>query len=326
MFIEGFQMPITHREEIQQMILAARLYYEDGLTQEEVSSQMGISRPTASRLLQKAKEEGIVQISISDPFTTDKSLADQLVKQCGIEAAIVVPAIQNRPELSIKRLGLAAARFLEQTLKPDDILGVGWGRTLHTVSQSLDPTKRDLLAIPLIGGLGQISPNFQVHEITRSIAEAFGAEWKQFYVPALVSDENTRDILHQTKDVKDLAELWGRMTTALVGIGNADFDAEVQMLFANYLDENTRGRLRAGGAVGDICMRFFDINGNAVDGLIGVTGIELEQLRNVQRVIAVAGGTEKAEAILGAVKGKYIQVLITDDRAAERILSIIRSS
>jgi deoxyribonucleoside regulator len=319
-------MQQSKREEIQQMVLAARFYYEDGLTQEDVARELGISRPTVSRLLQKAKEEGIVQITISEPFATNESLADQLANRCGLQAAIVVPAVHKRPELSLKRLGQAAARFLEQTLKPDDILGIGWGRTLHTVSQSLAPTKRPLLAVPLLGGLDQISPNFQVHEITRSIAEAFGGAWKQFYVPALVSDESTRANLHQTKDVRGLVEIWDTMTTALVGIGNVDFDAEMQMLFAHYLDEKTRARLQAGGAVGDICMRFFDINGNPVDGLVGVTGIGLIQLRRVQRVIAVAGGPEKAEAILGAAHGKYIQELITDDRTAERILSIIRSS
>ncbi len=150
-----------------------------------------------------------------------------------------------------------------------------------------------------MGGLGQISPNFQVHEITRSIAEAFGGTWKQLYVPALVRDESTSINLHQTKDVKDLVEIWGTMTTALVGIGNFDFDAEMEMLFANYLDEKARSRLQAGAAVGDICMRFFDNNGDPVEGLIGATGIELGQIRGVQRVIAVAGGIEKAEAILG---------------------------
>lgn len=319
-------MPKNQREEIQQMILAARLYYEDGLTQEDVARELGISRPTVSRLFQKAKEEGIVQISISDPFSTDEALADQIIKNCGLQAAVIVPILPRRPDLSVKRLGLAAAHFLEETLKPDDILGVGWGRTLFAVSQSLTPTiKKDLLAVPLLGGLGQISPNFQVHEITRSIAEAFGGSWRQLYAPALVHDENTIAQLYQTKDVRDLVEIWDRMNTALVGIGNFDFDAEMKMLFANYLDENTRFCLHAGAAVGDICMRFFDINGNPVDGLIGATGIELAQIRRIQNVIAVAGGPEKAEAILGAIHGKYIKVLITDDLTAKRILSISRS-
>ncbi len=143
-------MQQSQREEIQQMIQAARFYYEDGLTQESIARELGISRPTISRLLQKAKDDGIVQISISDPFSTDEALADQIVKNCGLQAAIIVPSLTGRNDLSVKRLGLAAAHYLEQTLKSDDILGVGWGRTLHAVSQSLAPTiKKELLAVPL---------------------------------------------------------------------------------------------------------------------------------------------------------------------------------
>ncbi|GAP12396.1 transcriptional regulator, contains sigma factor-related N-terminal domain [Longilinea arvoryzae] len=320
-------MPSSPREEIQQMVLVARFYYEDGLTQEDVARELKISRPTVSRLLQRAREEGIVQIAISDPFFTDEALGAEIARSCGLQAAIVIPAVDRRPELSLKRLGLAAARYLEQTLKSDDVLGVGWGRTLYAVSQSLAPTvKKDFLAVPLLGGLGQISPNFQVHEITRAIAEAFGGSWKQLYVPALVRDEMTKANLLQTKDLLDVVETWGTMTKALVGIGNFSFDVEMQMLFASYLDEKTRSHLQAGGAVGDICVRFFDIQGNPVEGLVGATGIELEQLRRVQQVIGVAGGVDKAEAILGAVRGKYIQVLITDDLTAKKILSMTRSS
>jgi len=319
-------MQQNQRKEIQQMILAARLYYEEGITQEDVSRQLGISRPTTSRLLQKAKEEGIVQISINDPFSNDEDLGDQLVKEFGLQAAIIVPALANKPELNLKQLGLATAQYLEQTLKEDDILGVGWGRTLYTVSQSIVPTvKKDFIAVPLLGGLGQINPNFQVHEITRSIAEAFSGQWKQLYVPALVHDEETCMNLRQTNEFSDVAEIWKTMTTTLVGIGNIDFDTEMRMLFASYLDEETRTRLQTGGAVGDICMRFFDINGAPVEGLIGATGIELEQIHRIQKVIAVAGGPEKAEAILGAIHGGYIHVLITDTLTAEKILSLSRS-
>lgn len=315
----------SSRNEILQMTLAARLYYEDGITQEAIAREMGISRPTVSRLLQRAKDEGIVQITILEPFASDEQLSYEMQTTFGLQAAIVVPSIPNRPDLSLKRLGSAAARYLEQELAPNEIIGVGWGRTLHTVGQSLNPTpKKDLLAVPLLGGLGQISPNFQVHAITRSIAEAFSGDWKQLYVPALVGDESLRASLLHSSDMQELVGIWNSMTSALVGIGNVDFDAEMQMLFAHYLDESARTRLRSGGAVGDICMRFFDIQGRPVDGLSGVISIPFEQLRRVKKVIAVAGDAQKAEAILGALHGNWIQVLITNDQAAKRILSIKR--
>jgi deoxyribonucleoside regulator len=325
---ERIPMSTNQREELRQMTLVARLYYEDQQTQESIAHQLGVSRPIVSRLLQRAREEGIVQISIVDPFDTDEVIANQLIECCNLQTAIVVPGNPDRPDLTLKRIGLAASRYLEQTLLANDIIGVGWGRTLHNVIQALTPTpNRNLTVVPLLGGLGQISPNFQVHEITRTIAEVFGGSWKQLYIPAIISDEATRATLYRSLDIQELVKIWKTMTVALVGIGNVDFDAEMQMLFANYLDENTRSRLRAGGAVGDICMRFFDIDGHPLsDGLRGVTGIELEQLRRIPRVVAAACGVAKAEAILGALHGKYINVLITDDIAAKRILTLTRRS
>jgi DNA-binding transcriptional regulator LsrR (DeoR family) len=116
---------------------------------------------------------------------------------------------------------------------------------------------------------------------------------------------------------------WGRLTAAVVGLGTADVDAEVRMLFADYLDEGTQGRLRSAGAAGDICMRFYDGDGQPIaDGLRGIVGVELEQLRQAPKVIAVAGGADKARSILGALRGGYVDVLITDEAAARRILAL----
>ena len=315
------------RDELKQMALAAHLYYEEGQTQDEVCRTIGLSRPTVSRLLRRAKEEGIVQIRIRDPFVLDEQLAGEIVQAFGIQSALVAPAIPGRPDLSLKWLGLVAARYLEQHIQANEVIGVGWGRTLSTVSQSLSDMPKDgVRTVPLLGGLGQISPNFQVHEITRAIATAFNGEWTQVYIPALVDNESLLQSLVHSPDFQKLVESWSEVTTALVGIGNLDFDAEMQVLFAKYLDAATRNQLAREGAIGDICMRFFDIQGNPVDGLPGVTGISLNQIRAIKRVIAVAGGIHKTQAILGALKGGWIQVLITDDLTARQILLLSRSA
>lgn len=313
------------REEVQQMILAARLYYEEGRTQAEVASELGVSRPTVSRLLQRARENGIVRISISDPFATDEALAQDLRRATGLAEVIVLPGSTTTRRLTRRRLGLAAALFLEEALHPGDLVGVGWGRTLYAVTQALDYSpKEGLRAVPLLGGLTQIAPSFQVHEITRRIAEAFGGTWRPFYAPAIVEDPRAHASLMQSEDVQAVAREWLEMSLALVGIGNVAFVSEVEMLFAEYLDQRTKSRLREAGAVGDICMRFYDENGNPVeDGVRGVIGVELEVLRNRPRVVAVAGGEEKAEAILGAIRGGYVKTLITDEAAARGVLDLM---
>ncbi len=316
------------RHQLQQIALAARLYYEERKTQDEIARHLGLSRPKISRLLQLARDEGIVQITIRDPFTTDTKLSAALCQATRLSRAVVVPGNTADTELTRSRLGQAAARLLDKTVRAKDVLGVGWGRTLHAVAASLEGRPRNgLLAVPLLGSLGQIAPSFQVHELTRQIAEAFSGMWRQLYVPAIVDNDDSRAALSASRDVKPVMDDWARLTIALVGIGNVDFDSEMQMLFASYLDDATQRRLRAADAVGDICMRFFDSAGRPIrEGLHGVISVELEQLRRTPKVIAVAGGAEKAAAILGAVRGGYIDLLVTDEAAARAILDLVESA
>jgi DNA-binding transcriptional regulator LsrR (DeoR family) len=306
--------------------MAAHLYYEDGRTQEQVAKAMKVSRPTVSRLLTRAREEGIVTIIVRDPFNTDQELADELCRLTGLHEAIITPAVPDAPDLNLKRLGISAARYLERVIKPQDIVGVGWGRTLYAVVQSLQPQViSDVTLVPLTGGLGQVSPHFQVNELIRNMSRSFPGTAHQLFLPAIVQHEETKASLLASEDSQAITEMWQNVTAALVGIGNVDFETEMSMLFVNYLDEATRRRLRSAGAVGDICMHFFDRKGKPVkDGLHGVISISLKQLRQVPKVIAVARGPSKAQAILGAIRGGYVHTLLTDDLTAEAILSPLR--
>ncbi len=321
-------MPNINREELKQMTLAARLYYEDRRTQEEVSKELGVSRPIVSRLLQKARDTGIVQININDPFATNHELAKSLMALTDLEKVIVVSAQGLAQDLIQQLLGLAAAQYLEESLKSGDVLGVGWGRTLNRVVESLDSKSiPNIEVLPLLGGFGQISPNFQVHEMTRRIAESFKGSWQPLYAPALSADEDALANLIHTPDVQNIMNKWKALSVALVGIGNVDFDAEMQSIFASYLDPQTRQHLTDANAVGDICVRFFDIHGQPIENVLkGVLGIELESITKVPRVIGVAGGIEKADAILGAVQGGYLKELITDDSAALQIITYLENN
>ena len=317
---------ITQREELQQMVAVAHLYYEEGHTQQEIATAMGLSRPTVSRLLTRAREEQIVTITVVDPFNNNQNLADQLCSKTGPKEALITPAIPNAPDLNLKRVGISAARYIEKKIKPQDVLGVGWGRTLYSVAQSLQPQSTvDVTLAPLTGGLGQISPHFQVNELIRIFSKNFKGSPHQLFLPAIVEDEETKSNLMESDDSRLITGIWDDLTIALVGIGTVDFESELSMLFVNYLDMETRQRLLAADAAGDICMRFFDRNGRAIaDGIRGVIGISLEQLCRVPNVIAVSSGSNKAQAILSAIKGKIIQTLITDDLTAQSILTLLK--
>lgn len=306
------------------MLQAARLYYEQNHTQDQVARALKTSRPMVSRLLQQARTEGIVQIKIIDPSARHNSLEKQLLAQFHLTDVIIVAAEGDSDDLVRRRIGQAAARYLERSLQNGDVVGLGWGRTLYEVVNALEPhRKARITAVPLIGGLGQIAPVFQVHELTRLLAEAFGGTWQNFYVPALVESDEIAASLLRSADGKQVTALWQGLNVALVGIGNVDLGAEMQMLFVNYLDAQTQGRLHDANAVGDICVRFFDIKGKLCsEAMRGIVGISVEQLRKTRRVIGVAGGIAKAEAILGALRGRFVSVLVTDESAARRVLEL----
>ena len=314
------------RQQNQQLMLqAAQLYYEQNHTQDQIARALKTSRPMISRLLQQARAEGIVQIKIVDPSARHSALEKEMLAKFHLSDVMVVAAEGDTADLTRRRIGQTAARYLERTLQNGDVVGIGWGRSLYEMVNNLEPKRKARITVaPLIGGLGQIAPVFQVHELTRLLAEAFGGTWLNFYTPALVeSDEMAATLLHSA-DGKQVTALWQHLSVAVVGIGNVDLGNEMQMLFVNYLDAEAQKRLGDAKAVGDICVRFFDIKGKpCTEAMRGIVGISLEQLRRkTRRVVGIAGGIAKAEAILGALRGRHINVLVTDEPAAQRVLEL----
>ncbi|MBW7881295.1 MAG: sugar-binding transcriptional regulator [Caldilineaceae bacterium] len=318
---------MTTFQQLQLMHLVAELYYTANRTQDEIAAELSISRQKVSRLLAQARDEGIVQITINDPFSIMPALSSAIREALGLTTVIVTPG-KDRSQAQIrKHLGYAAARYLETGVQVGDMVGIGWGRTLSEVVHSLRAGgDRALTVVPLLGGLSQISPGFQVHELARILSDKFGGVWKPFYVPAIVEHEDICRSLYRSNDVRQMVQSWDNLTVVLVGIGNVDLGPDVRMLFADYMDDKRMAHLHSLRAVGDICMRFFDIEGKPIpDGLPGVVGIDLEQLRRAKLRIGVAGGAEKTDAILGAVRGGYINALITDESAALQILERLDS-
>ncbi|HEY68512.1 MAG TPA: sugar-binding transcriptional regulator [Thermoflexia bacterium] len=307
--------------ELQTMLRAARLYYEDGLTQQQVADELGVSRPKVSRLLTRARAEGIVRITIVDPFATFGEVEQHLVETFGLREAVVIAGEGLSEEALRRRLGLAAASYLRRTLRDGLRVGVGWGRTLRATVEALNNERQVAIhAVPLIGGIGQVSPSFQVNDLARRMAEAFGGTWQALYAPAFVGDTQARDALLNHPDVKLVMEGWETLDVALVGIGHFAFQRQSSMFFAEYMAQTLLQELEERGAMGDLCGRFFDIYGRQCILEAGVIGISLDQLKALDHVIGVAGGKEKMTAILGALRGGYLNVLITDTVTAQAVL------
>lgn len=304
------------------MVQVARLYHENGFNQEEVARRMNLTRQKVSRLLITAKAQGIVRTVVFDPTPGDSQLGNELKLRFHLHDVVLTPGENLEGNQLRAGLGLAAAEYLKRTLQTGQNVGIGWGRTLfETVNLIRDNEPKRIHVIPLIGGIGDISPFFQVNELARQLAGAFAGDYRHLYAPAFIEDNSVLVNLLKTQEIAQAAELWGGLDVAVVGIGHVEFQQISSMFFADHITPQTLAMLESKGTVGDICARFFDLSGSQVFPELGVIGINLDQLKTIPEVIAIAGGMEKVRAVLGALRGGSIHTLITDTATARAVLA-----
>ncbi|BAS28040.1 sugar-binding transcriptional regulator [Limnochorda pilosa] len=313
---------LTPRErELQLMVTLARLYYDEGLTQQEIASRLKMSRVRVNRLLQRARHEGIVEIRISDPMGTSHEMASELRTALGLQDAVVAPTSSEDPAELADIIGERAARYLEQILADGHLVGLGWGQTVYRTVQNLAPAAgRDLLVVPVTGGMGASDPAFRSNELARAFAEKLRARWVPLEAPFLVETVEARQVLSQQEMIRRVLELWERLDVAVVGIGAAI--EQSPLLRTTHFSSQDIIDLELQGVVGDLCSRFFNRSGEPIvtDFDRRLICMELEHLHRVPRVVAVAGGLRKVSAILAAGEAGHINTLVTDRETATALL------
>ncbi|NLG92059.1 MAG: sugar-binding transcriptional regulator, partial [Clostridiales bacterium] len=179
--------------------------------------------------------------------------------------------------------------------------------------------KIDATFVPLIGGVGQIGIEIHPNQIVLDLARAFSGRYKLLHAPAVISDLTIKKNMEMEKSLSEVMEYVHRTTVAVVGIGAPT--EKSTMLATGYFDEEKGKKIRDLHLVGDICLQLYDINGNysLFSENKTVFGMELEDLQKIRRVVGVAGGTHKVDAIIGAIQGKYINVLVTNYSNAKKI-------
>ncbi|SHJ36685.1 DNA-binding transcriptional regulator LsrR, DeoR family [Geosporobacter subterraneus DSM 17957] len=308
--------------DIRLMVKCCILYYEEDLGQQEIAKLLGISRPTVSRLLKEAKESGIVKIEINRGFQSDYQLLERkLEKHLGLKEVIIV---EDKLDAAVQKLELAnaAAKYLERTIADGDVVGVSMGTTIKEIAQYVKNTNTlQVTFVPLIGGVGQVGIDIHPNQIVLELAKAFGGKFSLLHAPAVISDIGIKANLQKEKGIKHILQHIQQTNIAVVGIG-VPTDKRSTMMATGYYDEQDMKSLKEKKAVGDICLQFYDIRGNTEPFEFNerVFGIEIAQLKSIDKVIGVAGGEEKAQAILGAVHGKYINVLVTNYSCGKKLL------
>jgi len=310
-------------DELRIVARVARMYYEWDMRQSEIAKQLDLSQATVSRLLRRSKEEGIIRISVNLPSGIYTELEETLVKKFNLRDAIVVDCLDEDERLIQRDLGSAAAYYLETAIRPNEIIGISsWSATLLALVDALPPLQRKMgvKVVQILGGVGNPSVEAHATHLTSRLAQLVGGEAIYLPVSGVVATEAARDVLLADSVVWQAVNLFDHVTTALVGIGAID-PSPLLAQSGNIFCPDELELLRAQKAVGDVLLRFFDIHGKLVHtGLENrVISMNLEQLSKVSRAVGVAGGERKYAGILGALRGHWINILITDRLTARRL-------
>jgi DNA-binding transcriptional regulator LsrR (DeoR family) len=301
----------------------AKAYYQDELTQHEIGHRLGLSRVKISRLLQQAREEGIVKTSVIPPPGTFADLERQLEAKYGLDEAVIVAPSHHDKANIVRELGQTAADCLIRTLQGQETLGLSWGTTLSAAVDSL-PTRNwpHLTVVQIAGGLGRPEAEAYGGDLTRRAAQALGSRSRMIPAPGIVASRLAREALLADTSIAETMTLAARAEVALVGVGALTSDSVVLQASA-LLTEEQISELKARGMVGNIALRFYDADGQPIEHEVNdrIIALDLEQIKGIPRVIGVAGGPEKVDSIRAALRGSLIDVLVTDNRTATRLLN-----
>ncbi|RPJ22647.1 MAG: sugar-binding transcriptional regulator [Chloroflexi bacterium] len=298
----------------------SRLYYESNLNQDEIVSRLHISRSTISRLLAQARQEGIVRIVVIPPSGTYAALEAAIEEKYAVSEVVVTDVpVPESPQMIARGLGAAAANYLLRVINETDVVGVSWGYTLRGMVAALEPKDfPNVRIVQMTGGIGKPESESHATELCHQLARTLSCKLALLPAPGVVHSKQTRAVYLMDEHVRTAINLLPNITLAFVGIGSLN-SYSISVRDETILTQADLDEAVARGAVGDIALRFIDSEGRSVQSGLSerIIGIDLDHLRQIPRVVGVAGGTNKIEPIRAALRGKLIDVLITDQVTAD---------
>ncbi len=309
------------------MAKVARMYYSQSIRQAEITERLNIHQSTVSRLLKRAHQAGIVKISVTIPNGIHADLEEAMEQRFGLKEAIIVDSVDNEGQI-VRDLGAAGAYFLDLAIKPGEVLGISsWSAALLAMVDAMHPSKAgaNSKVLQILGGLGSPSAQSHATHLTQRLAELIGGSPILLPAPGVTTSPEAKRVLMRESYVRQATSLFDHVDLALVGIGAVE-PSRLLASSGNIFSPQELRSLQKQGAVGDICLQFFDAAGAPVRTSLSerVIGISLQQLKKAKRVVGLAAGKRKTQAILGALNGKLLDVLITDRRTASALLDAPR--
>jgi deoxyribonucleoside regulator len=301
--------------------MAASLYYVDGLGQTEVANLVRVSQTKISRLLALALERGIVRISVDQYDPRSRKLEDQLREKFDLDSAAVIKTARNiTQEAARQTVGHFGAPYVASLLPNVGVIALGGGRSVADVVHRL--RRSDGRRLTVVQAMGSIDSNISpvdALELGRALVNLWGGEFLTLSTPAFVRDKKTRDFFLASEQIRSVWQRLRKADAALVGVGPLERSVYSDR---GVLSAGDLAPLRACGAVGEICGRFFDAKGNecASPWRNRAISVELDQLRKIPQVIGVAAGPDRAAAVAAALRGGLLKSLLIDESGAEALL------
>jgi len=303
------------------LVKAARLYYEQDMSQDQVAVALGVSRSNISRMLTDARSQGIVQIRIVEHAMRDTALENRISDLLPVRHVRVARSLNTIDEVSA--VGALGAESLLEKLKANSTVAVSWGSTLQSMVNALDS---DYLPgvhlVPLVGGMTELTAGSNGDDLLRSMASKLGTGFSAILAPVVVSSKNARDAFMAEPSVADVLRQAANADLAIVGIGSKRSSSTMDLLHSAGLPDDQYDALMNDMA-GDMAARFFDADGRQVDHGWDdrVIGVDLDQLRRIPFVIGMAAGAVKSQGVIAAARGGYVTELVLSSSCA---LAVIR--
>jgi DNA-binding transcriptional regulator LsrR (DeoR family) len=307
-------------DEMRLMIRAALLYYEEGMTQNQIAKALGVSRVKVTRLLAKAKSLGIVEIRINQPPDFFVELEQALIERYGLKDAIVTLDVSDSEMLRLT-LATAAGKWLIPKLEPESVVGFSMGRTLALIPEVVEPEEETgSTFIEVMGASDSLNSGFSSYTVIGRMAALFGGQAKLLDVPTIVSSPEVREVILKEEQIKARFEMSRHCDILLTSVGTVDQEALLYNI--GYLTDDVLEKLIEKGAVGDLLGQFFDADGQPVQNpLTGrIMALTLDELGEIPYSVLVSGGQEKQTAIRAAIRGGYVNVLVTDASTARQLI------
>jgi deoxyribonucleoside regulator len=313
-----------------QLAQVAWLYYGQDRTQEQIAQETGFSRPTISRMLRDAREQGIVEIRVHYPFQTAGDIEEELRSRLGLlDCKVLAPSVRDDfgdGKDVCKQVGALAARYLQSQIPDESVIGLGWGSMVHNVVRSgYLKGKRGTVVAQIQGSIGGASPDIDGAGLAAALGRQLGGRVHTLSAPMVVADVSVRTGLLRDQHIRHTLEVGKRASVNVVGVGAVS--PQSGLYRAGYLNDADLEFIRGQDAVGDVCGSYFGSDGSLCPLELNdrMIALDADAIRQAPVRVGVSCGAEKILPNIGASRSGLINVLITDEDAAIGMLQVINS-